>query len=471
MRKLLLAGVALAVGACSHTPAPVLPASDIPAAFREAPPGNTPIWPAADWWKGYGDPQLDNLIATAQAQNLDLAQAAARLRQADARARQAGAALLPTVNFNGTVNSFYGQTSGVSAHETDYSAAFGASYELDFWGKNRDLLNAAESARAASAADRATVALTVTGSVADTYFQLLSLRQRIAVTQANIRASQSTLDVVQRRVTAGYAAPADLIQERANMAAQRAQLPVLQQQELETRDALAILLGRPPEGFEVAGNELGPRTAPPVMPGLPSALLRRRPDIASAEANLLSAHANLEAARTAFLPAITLNASAGLQYPALAAAIDTLPGLGFGAVAGATLVQTIFDGGRNAAVTDEARAHEEELLAAYRAAVLSAFSDVENALGNLAHLTTQEAALTEQVTQDEKVLSAAQRKYGAGYADFLVVTDAERNLYAARDQLADIRRARLAASVALFKALGGGYQLPPAAPAPDTAEP
>ena len=126
-------------------------------------------------------------------------------------------------------------------------------------------------------------------------------------------------------MTAGYAAPADLIQERANMAAQRAQLPVLQQQELETRDALAILLGRPPEGFDVAGNELGPLTAPPVMPGLPSALLRRRPDIASAEANLLSAHANLEAARTAFLPAITLNASAGLQYPALAAAIDTLP--------------------------------------------------------------------------------------------------------------------------------------------------
>jgi len=461
MRKLLLAGTTLILAACSHTPAPVLSASDIPAAFQEMPSGSAPLWPAADWWKGYGDPQLDSLIATAQAQNLDLAQAGARLRQADARARQAGAALLPTVNFNGTVNTFYGQTSGVSAHETDYSAALGASYELDFWGKNRDLLNAAESGRAASAADRATVALTVTASVADTYFQLLSLRQRIAVTQANIRASQSTLDVVQRRVNAGYAAPADLIQERANMAAQRAQLPVLQQQELETRDALAILLGRPPEGFDVSGTELGDLKAPPVRPGLPLALLRRRPDIASAEANLLSAHANLEAARTAFLPAITLNASAGLQYPALAAAIDTLPGLGLGTAAGAALVQTIFDGGRNAAVTDEARAHEEELLVAYRAAVLNAFTDVENALGSLAHLTAQEAALTDQMAQDEKVLSAAQRKYGAGYADFLIVTDAERTLYAARDQLADVRRARLAASVGLFKALGGGYQLPP----------
>ncbi len=460
MRKMLLAGMTVALGACSHTPAPTLPPGDIPAAFQQAAPGNAPIWPAADWWKGYGDPQLDGLIATAQTQNLDLAQAAARLRQADARARQAGAALLPTVNFNGAVNNFYGQTSGVSAHETDYSAGFGASYELDFWGKNRDLVDAADSARAASAADRATVALTVTGGVATTYFQLLSLRDRIAVTQDNIRASQSTLAVVQRRVSAGYAAPADLTQERANLAAQRATLPALQQQELETSDALAILLGRPPEGFAVSGSGFDTLTAPPVTPGLPSALLRRRPDIASAEANLLAAHANLEAARTAFLPAITLNASAGLQYPALAAAIDTLPGLGFGTLAGAALVQTVFDGGKNAALTDEARGHEEELLAAYRAAVLSAFSDVENALGSLSHLTDQQTALTEQVAQDEKVLAAARRKYAAGYADFLVVTDAERSLYAARDQLADVRRARLAASVALFKALGGGYQLP-----------
>lgn len=458
MRKAVLTGMALLLGACAHTPAPSLSPSDIPPAFQQVPPGNAPIWPTADWWKSYGDTQLDGLIAAAQANNLDLAQAAARLRQADARARQAGAALLPTVDLNGAVNNFYGQTKGITARETDYSVALGASYELDFWGKNRDLLNAAESARAASAADRATVALTVTGSVINSYFQLLSLRQRIAVTEANIRASQSTLNVVQRRVNAGYAAPSDLVQERANLAAQRATLPTLEQQELETRDALAILLGRPPEGFEVRGSGLEGLTVPPVAPGLPLALLRRRPDVASAEANLLAAHANLEAARTAFLPAITLNASAGLQYPALAAAIDTLPGVGFGTVAGAALVQTIFDGGRNAALTDEARAHEEELLAAYRASALNAFSDVENALGSLSHLTAQEAALADQVAQDEKVLAAAQRKYAAGYADFLAVTDAERTLYAARDQLADARRARLAASVALFKALGGGFE-------------
>jgi NodT family efflux transporter outer membrane factor (OMF) lipoprotein len=368
--------------------------------------------------------------------------------------------LLPTLGLNANVNSLYGQTSGVSAHETDYSAGLAASYELDFWGKNRDLADAAKAARAASAADRRTVALTVTGSVANAYFQLLALRDRIAVAQANLQSSQSILNVVQRRVSAGYAPAADLLQERANIAGQQAALPALQQQELETRDSLAILLGRPPEGFTVTGAGLDHITAPLVTPGLPSQLLTRRPDIASAEANLIAAHANLEAARTAFLPAITLNASAGLQYPALAAAIDTLPGLGFGAAIGGALVQTIFDGGKTQAITDEARAREEELLAAYRAAVLNAFSDVENGLGSANHLSAQEAALREQVTQAEKVLGAARRKYLAGYSDFLIVTDAERSLYTARDQLADIRRARLAASVALYKALGGGQPTP-----------
>jgi multidrug efflux system outer membrane protein len=461
IRKFLLFGTAITLAGCAATPPPALPPGDVPAAFEQKAPANAPIWPAAGWWTGYGDPQLVGLIQKAQANNLDLVQAEARLRQADAKARQAGAALLPTLGLNGTVNTFYGETRGVSAHETDYSAGLDASYELDFWGKNRDLLNAAQAARAASAADRRTVALTVTGGVATTYFQLLSLRERIAVAQANLKSSSEILGVVQRRVTAGYSAAADLLQERANMAAQQAALPGLQQQELEARDALAILLGRPPEGFAVMGGGLGALAAPPLAPGLPAELLARRPDIAAAEANLVAAHANLEAARTAFLPSVTLSASGGLQYPALAAAIDTLPGVGLGTTAGAVLAQMVFDGGRTQAITDEARAREEELLAAYRAAVMSALTDVENALGSANHLAAQEAALREQVTQAEKVLSAARRKYLSGYSDFLTITDAERSLYTARDQLSDVRRARLAASVTLYKALGGEVQPSP----------
>ena len=460
MDKRALCLFALLLTGCARTPPPALPAADIPAAFEQPSPQNAPVWPALDWWTNFRDPQLRALIQTAQDNNLDIAQAAARLRQADARARQAGAALLPTLGLNGSVNSLYGQTGGTSAHETDYSLGLGASYELDFWGKNRDAADSAKAARAASAADRQTVGLTVAGSVADSYFQLLSLRQRIGVAQANLKSSQDILNVVQRRVAAGYAASADLLQERANMAATQALLPQLQQQELETRDALAILLGRPPEGFAVSGDGLGDLAAPLVAPGLPASLLTRRPDLAAAEANLAAAHADLAAARVAFLPSLTLNASAGLQYPALAAAVDTLPGAGLGLGLGAALMQTIFDGGKITAKTDEAKAREEELLAAYRAAVLNAYADVENALGNLGHLAAQETALRDQVAQSEKVLGAAQRKYNAGYSDFLTVTDAERSLYTARDQLSDVRRARLVASVALYKALGGGYTAP-----------
>ncbi|HVW75534.1 MAG TPA: efflux transporter outer membrane subunit [Rhizomicrobium sp.] len=458
IRALLLScAIAVTVAGCADTPPPALKPGDVPAAFEQKAPVNAPVWPAHDWWSSYGDPQLSALMAEAEANNLDIAQAAARLRQADARARQAGAALLPQVGAGGSVNTLYGEANGDAQHETDFNAGLDVSYELDFWGKNRDALDSAKAASLASRADRETVALTVTSGVATTYFQLLSLRERIAVARANLKSAQDILNLVQRRVTAGYAAPADLTQQRAALAAEQAALPALEQQELETRNALAILLGKPPEGFTVAGDSLDALSPPAVAPGLTSGLLARRPDIATAEANLRGAHADLAAARAAFYPSITLTASGGVAYPALAAAVATLPGTGLALAGGANIVQTIFDGGRLEGKVEETRAREEELLAAYRAAVISSFSDVENALGSFAHLTTQEAALHEQVVQSEKVLAAARRKYIAGAADFLVVTDAQRALYTARDQFSDIRRARLAASVALYKALGGGF--------------
>ncbi len=448
---------ALLLYGCESTPVPQLSPQDVPAGFEQPAAADASVWPAQDWWKGFGDAQLAAMIDQAQTSNLDIAQAAARLRQADARARQAGAALLPSLGFGANLNSFYGQASGVSQRETDYSAALGASYELDFWGKNRDAADAAKFARDASRADRATVALTTTSSVANAYFQLLSLRERLGVTKANLKSSDEILNVVQRRVTAGYAANSELTQQLATIAADKAALPALEQQELESRTALATLLGRTPEGFVVTGENLDKLMAPAVRPGLTSELLVRRPDIAAAEASLKAAHADLETARVAYLPDITLTANGGLAYPALAAAIDTLPGTGLAANAAASLVQVIFDGGKIRAKTDETKAREEELLAAYRAAVIAAFADVENALGNIQHLSAQEDALKEQATQSEKVLRAAQRKYIAGYTDFLVVTDAERALYAVRNQYSDIRRAHLVAVVALFKALGGGW--------------
>jgi multidrug efflux system outer membrane protein len=458
MKRLLGAWVVVAMlVACANQPVPSLATADTPRSFEQVPAAAAPLWPQPGWWDGFGDPQLSELISRAQTGNLDLYQASARVRQADARARQAGASLLPTVNLNASATSFYGKASGQSEGETDYGASLGVSYDLDFWGKNRDLVHSAEAARRASLADRATVALTVTASVATTYIQLLALQDRIAMAQANLASSRAILDVVQRRVRAGYAAGTDLTQQRANVAALEAGLPALEQQALEARGALAILLGIPPEGFVIRPALLAGLSAPTVQPGLPSDLLIRRPDIMSAESALVAAHADLAAARKAFLPSISLTANGGVAYPALAAAVKTLPEFGLSTNAGASLVQLIFDGGRQRARVEEASAHEQELLGAYRAAVIASFSDVENALGNTQHLSQQLAALQRQVDHSEKVLAAAQRRYRAGAADFLVVTDAQRSLYAARDQLTDARRAQLTSVVTLFKALGGGW--------------
>ena len=452
---LLIAG---GIAGCASTTPPALPADAVPEHFAQPVDGQAPLWPSATWWQGFHDEQLDGLIAQAQARNWDVYQASARVRQADARARQAGAALLPSVDLSANSTSFYGNSHGTSAHETDYGASLAVSYDLDFWGKHRDEVSAARSTLRASEAERATVALTVTAGIATTYFEVLALEERIAIARASLDGAETILRIVQRRVDAGYAASADLTQQRANVAALSAALPVLEQQELEMRSALAVLLGLPPEQLALHPARLADLAAPVVRPGLPSELLTRRPDLVSAESALSAAHADLALARKAYLPDISLTASGGLAYPAMAAAVDTLPGFGLAASAGASLTQAIFDGGRRRQKTEEATAREQELLGAYRAAILAALADVENALGGIAHLSAQEAALRTQVEAASRVLHSAQRRYVAGSADFLAVTDAQRALYGAQDQLTDIQRAHLASLVTLFKALGGGWE-------------
>ena len=242
----------------------------------------------------------------------------------------------------------------------------------------------------------------MTSGIATTYFQLLSLRERITVARANLGSSQDILKLVQRRVTAGYSAPADLTQQRAAMAAEQAVLPALEQQELESRNALAILLGTPPESFTVNGQSLGVLSPPEVAPGLPSELLARRPDIASAEANLKAAHADLKAAHAAFFPSISLTASGGVAYPALAAAVATLPGTGLALAGGANIVQTIFDGGLLEGKVDESRAREGGTFGGLPCGGSFFLLDVEDALGSFSHLTAQEVALREQAMRPEK---------------------------------------------------------------------
>jgi multidrug efflux system outer membrane protein len=377
--------------------------------------------------------------------------------QADARARQAGAAILPTVTANGVGNFFSGHSSQGSGHELDWSAMLTASYEVDFWGKNRATANAARLLAGASRADRDAIALTMLAGVANGYFQLLALRERLTVAQSNRDIAKQLLDVVQARFDVGVASPIDLATQKAALDVAQIAITDLQQTELEARTALSILLGRPPEQFEVKGQPLDSLREPTVAAGLPSELLTRRPDILLAESNLRAGHADLIAARAAMFPSLSLTASGGVQNPALPATVLTIAGVGPSFALSANLVQPIFDHGKLKAQRDEVQAKNVELLTAYRASILAALGDVENTLSAIQHLNQAREYQLENLAQSERAFEGAKARYQAGSVDFLTMLEAQRTLYTARDQFIQYKLARLQALVGLCKALGGGW--------------
>lgn len=456
--KALAAALACAALACGCvTGKPVHPPRDVPAAFEHRAPQGSGSWPAQDWYRGFGSDELNQLVELAVANNWDLTAARERVAQADARARQAGAALLPSVSGNANANYLAGHSPQGSGHELDWFAMLSASYEVDFWGKNRATAQAARLAVRASGAERDTVALTLLGGVADQYFQVLALRERIAIARANSEAARKVLDAVQARFDAGVANPVDLASQKAAFDTTRIALSDLEQSEVEARAALAVLLGRVPENFDVTGESLDPLQEPAIAPGLPAELLTRRPDVAMAEANLQAASANLTAARAAMLPSLTLTGSGGVQNPALPATILTIGGVGASFAAAANLTQPIFDHGKLRAQRDETLARERELLAAYRGAVLAALVDVEKALSALEHFKAVEEFQRGSVNESERAFEGARVRYERGSGDFLTLLESQRTLYAARDQFTQYKLARLQGLVALCKALGGGW--------------
>jgi multidrug efflux system outer membrane protein len=324
-----------------------------------------------------------------------------------------------------------------------------------FWGLARANLRAAnEMLKSARFAQQA-VALTVTANVANTYFNILALRVRISIANDDITAINGILETIQLRVSTGKSSRLDLAQERAQVESEEAQVPVLEEQELEARVALAVLLGEPPEGFEVRTQSPAAFHLPVVGARLPSELLIRRPDVAEAEANLAAAHANLDAARAAFLPQVALTGNGGFASTAISA---LLHGPSFAYDFGANLLQTVFDGGKLIGQKNLSLATQKELIASYQSAVLNAYADVENALGQVANNSRAENHLGREVEAAREAFAIAQLQYRQGTADLLTVLQAQQTLFSAEDQLAQSTLARMQAVVHLFEALGGGWQ-------------
>jgi NodT family efflux transporter outer membrane factor (OMF) lipoprotein len=453
----LLALGALGLSSCSLGPRYHKP--DIPAPDHWVTAGDpaSPEWPTAEWWRAFNSPDLDGLIAQAQAANDDLRVAVARVHEADAERRIAASPLLPSLSVSALATRARTPVPGNGGYVTgdNFNPFLTASYQLDFFGKNRAQLAAASANAAASRFTRTTVELTVMAAVATSYFQTLELRDRLAIADTNLANATQVLRGLKLEETAGIATALDVAQQETVVATLNASIPPLQQQLRQSLDALAVLIGTTPESVAVTSGGLDAVSQPAVRPGLPSELLARRPDVAAAEQQLIAANANIAAARAAFFPSINLTADGGYENPALAALL--MPASRIWSVS-AGLTQPIFQGGALAGGYSLVKAQYQELLADYHKAVISALANVEDAL-----VAAQQTA--EQVNRQQQAAEQARRAYRyaqmqmrAGTINVLTLLNTETTLFTAEDALAQAKYAHLQSLVSLYQALGGGWQ-------------
>jgi multidrug efflux system outer membrane protein len=437
------------------------PALDIPDGYKAARLTKRDAPPTLDWWRGFRSTELTGLMEEAQTVNLDIAAATARFIQADAQARIAGAALLPSLSGGGQES--YSRTSGSSAsglsiggrEVVNYTASLSASYELDFWGKNRDATQAAEETAIANRFDRDVVALTTLTSVANAYFQVIASQDRIRTAESNIASATRILDAIRQRFKAGTGTDLDVAQQESVVANQRALVPPLRQILAQNIYALATLVSRPPESLHVTGGSLNQISSPRVTPGLPSELLTQRPDIRRQEAQLASATANVGNARAQFFPSIQLTGQGGYQSSALASLFQ--PHAAFFNMVG-SLTQPIFDGGRILGNFEFTKARQDELLQTYRKTVVSAFADVDNALVAIRQTTEKLRLQREVVAASRRAFQLSEQQLRAGTADIVTVLNTQLTLFQAEDVLWQAQLARLLAFVSLYQALGGGWE-------------
>ncbi|MES2565077.1 MAG: efflux transporter outer membrane subunit [Pseudomonadota bacterium] len=454
--KTITIAIAIALGGCGVTSPMLKPAVETPAAWNEAAGANATAV-SADWWSSFGSGELQQLVERALAGSPDLAIATERVRQAEAQVRVAGASLFPTLDLGVGSSTRTSSNSGGSTTTNASSAQLSASYELDLWGRNRSGVRSAQSSLQATAFDRDTARLTLISGVASSYFQVLSLRSRLAVSRENLAIAERVRDLVAARVRNGAASQLDLSRQEAAVLSQRSALLPIEQQERQTLAALAVLIGQVPEGFDVKASGVADLSVPAIDPGVPSQLLVRRPDLASAEAQLAAANANIAAARAALLPSISLTASAGTASAAL---LSFASGGSSSAISLAlSVLQPIFDGGRLRGQVSISESRERELVETYRKAILAAFKNVEDALVAASRQAQQETLVGEVQVQAREALRLAEIRYREGVDDLLTVLDAQRTLFNAQDQIAQIRLNRLEAAVSLYKALGGGWNV------------
>jgi len=451
----------LALAACTAGPDYVRPDAETPAAFKE-----TEGWKAAqprdgelrgDWWEAFGDPLLNELQKQVSISNQNLALAEAQYRQARTLVQSARAGYVPTVFAGASADRSRSSAAGTSANRgvrNNYSVSLDAAWELDLWGRVRRSVESSEAGAQASAADLESLRLSAQAELATNYFQLRALDTQKQLLEDTVAAYAQSLKLTENQYAAGIVARADVVQAQTQLKATQAQALDVGVQRAQLEHAIALLVGKPASSFTIGPAPLA--ADPPAVPaGMPSDLLERRPDVAAAERRMAQANAEIGVAKAAYYPTLTLSGTAGFQSSVLSDLISA-PNR-FWSV-GPALAQTLFDGGARRAVSENAIAAYDGNVAFYRQTVLTGFKEVEDNLAAL-RILEEEARI-----QDEAVQSARQsvllttNQYKAGLVSYLNVIVVQTSALSVERNAVDIRNRRLAASVALIKALGGGWK-------------
>ena len=465
-RRIAMAMSACALGACSAVgPDYVRPSVTTPVEYKEtgalwksARPGD--VLRRSSWWELYEDPQLNALAERVERANQDVRLAEARVRQAQAVVRQAQADRYPFVSGGGTANR--SRADNGSGSSSSFELAVDASWEPDLWGRVRRAIEAGEAQVQAAAADSESIRLAAIAALVQNYLTLRVIDVQARLLDDTVAAFNRFLQLTRNRYNAGVVSKADVIQAETQLRSTEAQRVDLGVQRAQLEHAIAVLAGEPP-----AALALPPAVMVAILPqvpaGVPSELLERRPDIARAERNVAAANARIGVAQAALYPSLTLSAATGLRSNRIADLLGT-PNV-FWAL-GVAASQVLFDAGRREAVTDEARAAHEAEVAFYRQTVLTAFQEVEDQLAALRILEEQAKLQADAVAAARQSVEVAENQYKAGTASFLEVIVVRTIALNNERTAVSILGRRLAASVQLVRALGGGWdgRLPDDAP-------
>lgn len=462
------AALAFQLSGCAVGPDYHKPAAAVPASYKEAPEGWKVAQPAdtADrgpWWLVYDDAQLTGLMDQLNANNQTVAQYAAAYRQARALVGEARAAYFPVVSA-----SFSGSRSRTPTRVSNTNGSFpsgsitnnvnlglDATWEPDLWGKVSRTVSAQEAGQQGAAADLANARLSAQATLAQTYFTLRSLDAQQKLLDDTVAAYQKSLQLTQNQYTQGVAGRADVIQAQTQL--QSAQAAAIDNGVARAQDehAIAVLVGQPASAFSIPPSPL--TATPPVVPvTMPSALLERRPDIASAERKAAAANEQIGVAISAFFPTLTLSASGGFESSVLSQLLS-MPSRFW--TLGPSLAATVFDAGLRSAQTEAARAAYDQQVAIYRQTVLAAFQDVEDNLASQRILAQEIVVQQQAVESAQHALSIVTNEYKAGTTDYQNVLSSQTTAFTAQQKLASIAGQRMVSSVGLVKALGGGWDV------------